>query len=57
MKGGFGGNGCVSMLQIWANDKAGPDGGDGGNGAHVILQVGLCLVHKYSLKNLTCIFF
>lgn len=35
---GKGGDGCSSFLRAFANDKAGPDGGDGGNGAHVIFQ-------------------
>lgn len=37
-QGGNGGNGCVSFLQAWCNEKAGPDGGDGGSGGHVIFQ-------------------
>lgn len=36
--GGKGGDGCVSFLHLWANEYAGPDGGDGGNGAHVIFK-------------------
>ncbi|XP_062142511.1 mitochondrial ribosome-associated GTPase 2 [Drosophila sulfurigaster albostrigata] len=36
--GGKGGDGCVSFLQLWCNERAGPDGGDGGNGAHIIFQ-------------------
>lgn len=26
------------MFSAWCNERAGPDGGDGGNGAHVVLQ-------------------
>lgn len=37
--GGKGGDGCVSFLRLWVNDSAGPDGGDGGSGGHVLLQV------------------
>ncbi|XP_066585902.1 mitochondrial ribosome-associated GTPase 2 isoform X2 [Prorops nasuta] len=37
--GGKGGDGNVSFLQLWANDRAGPDGGNGGNGAHVLFKV------------------
>lgn len=37
--GGKGGDGCISFLQLWANENAGPDGGHGGNGGHVILKV------------------
>ena len=33
---GRGGNGCISMLSLAARERAGPDGGDGGNGAHVV---------------------
>lgn len=36
--GGQGGDGCMSFLSLWANENAGPDGGDGGNGAHVVFQ-------------------
>jgi len=35
---GSGGDGCSSFLRLWCNDRAGPDGGDGGNGAHVVFQ-------------------
>lgn len=30
--GGSGGDGCISFMQLMSNEKAGPDGGDGGNG-------------------------
>lgn len=36
--GGKGGDGCISFLRLFANEFAGPDGGDGGNGAHVIFE-------------------
>jgi GTP1/OBG len=36
---GKGGDGLVSFAQLWANDKAGPDGGDGGHGADILFQV------------------
>lgn len=36
--GGKGGDGCISFLRLWCNENAGPDGGDGGNGGHIILQ-------------------
>ncbi|XP_075211750.1 mitochondrial ribosome-associated GTPase 2 [Lycorma delicatula] len=36
--GGKGGDGCISFLSLWANEFAGPDGGDGGSGGHIILQ-------------------
>ena len=35
---GKGGNGCLSFLQLPQNEWAGPDGGDGGNGAHVVFE-------------------
>ncbi|CAH1791867.1 unnamed protein product [Owenia fusiformis] len=38
LKGGKGGNGMMSFLSLFANEFAGPDGGDGGCGGHVILQ-------------------
>lgn len=35
----------VSFMRLYANEWAGPDGGDGGNGAHVIFKgiLKLCL--------------
>lgn len=39
VRGGKGGNGNVSFLQLWSNENAGPDGGDGGNGGHVLFMV------------------
>jgi len=38
VRGGNGGNGCMSFMSLFANEWAGPDGGDGGNGGHVIFQ-------------------
>ncbi|KAK3849338.1 hypothetical protein Pcinc_043908 [Petrolisthes cinctipes] len=36
--GGDGGNGCISFLSVFMKEFAGPDGADGGNGAHVIFK-------------------
>lgn len=36
--GGNGGDGCISFMSLFANENAGPDGADGGNGGHVVLQ-------------------
>ncbi|XP_045472521.1 mitochondrial ribosome-associated GTPase 2 isoform X1 [Harmonia axyridis] len=36
--GGKGGDGCISFLHLWCNEMAGPDGGDGGHGAHVMFK-------------------
>lgn len=41
---GNGGDGCISFLQIFANDRAGPDGGNGGNGGHVIFKVSFYVI-------------
>lgn len=38
VQGGKGGDGCISMLSLFANEFAGPDGGNGGNGGHVVLN-------------------
>lgn len=35
---GCGGTGCISFLHLFANANAGPDGGDGGCGGHVIFE-------------------
>ncbi|KAF5306637.1 hypothetical protein FQA39_LY08826 [Lamprigera yunnana] len=35
---GKGGDGCISFLHLWSNEFAGPDGGDGGNGGHIIFK-------------------
>lgn len=38
VKGGDGGNGCVSFERQLYIPKGGPDGGDGGRGGHVVLE-------------------
>ena len=35
---GNGGDGMICFLKLWCNPMAGPSGGDGGNGGHIILE-------------------
>ncbi|CAM1330207.1 MTG2 (predicted) [Pycnogonum litorale] len=37
-RAGSGGSGMLAFLRIFCNPKAGPSGGDGGNGGHVIFR-------------------
>ena len=37
-RSGHGGAGCKHFMRTKFNDQAGPDGGDGGRGAHIILR-------------------
>lgn len=53
-KSGKGGAGCVHFMRTKFNPKAGPDGGDGGRGGHVILKGNRnlwTLLHLRYLKN------
>ena len=38
VSGGKGGDGCMAFLRLFANEFAGPSGGNGGNGGHIILR-------------------
>nr|KAG5702886.1 hypothetical protein BaRGS_019105 [Batillaria attramentaria] len=38
VRGGSGGDGCMSFTSLYRKEFAGPDGGNGGNGGHVIFQ-------------------
>ncbi|XP_069169403.1 mitochondrial ribosome-associated GTPase 2 isoform X3 [Procambarus clarkii] len=38
IRGGDGGDGCISFLSLCRNEKAGPDGADGGNGGHIVFE-------------------
>lgn len=40
--GGKGGDGCISLLRLFGNEFAGPDGGDGGSGGHIVFHVSSC---------------
>ncbi|CAL8070161.1 unnamed protein product [Orchesella dallaii] len=44
--GGKGGDGSVAFSKLFANEFAGPDGGDGGNGGHVMFKA------SFSAKSL-----
>lgn len=37
-RGGNGGDGCIALLHIKNNEFAGPSGGDGGNGGHIVFK-------------------
>lgn len=38
VKGGKGGDGMICFLHLYGNENAGPSGGDGGNGGHIIFE-------------------
>lgn len=44
----------ISFLQLFANDRAGPDGGDGGNGGHLVLKADS---QVKSLSNVQALYF
>ncbi|OQR74364.1 putative GTP-binding protein 5-like [Tropilaelaps mercedesae] len=46
--GGNGGDGCIAFMHLFCNPNAGPSGGDGGNGGHVLLR---CDVSVKSLEH------
>ena len=43
---GNGGDGLVSFMRLKGNEFAGPDGGDGGNGAHILFK-GFLFIFQY----------
>lgn len=51
IKAGEGGNGKVSTSSVYANEFAGPDGGDGGNGAHILFRASKKLNSLSHLKT------
>lgn len=51
-QGGRGGDGCISMLSLFANEFAGPDGGNGGNGGHIVLAANSKIKSFNSMKKL-----
>ncbi|XP_075168360.1 mitochondrial ribosome-associated GTPase 2 [Haematobia irritans] len=49
--GGKGGDGCISFLQLWCNERAGPDGGDGGSGGHIMFEASSNVSNLYHVSN------
>uniref|UniRef100_A0A0K2TJW0 GTPbinding protein 5like [Aplysia californica] n=1 Tax=Lepeophtheirus salmonis TaxID=72036 RepID=A0A0K2TJW0_LEPSM len=49
--GGNGGDGCISTLSLFRNEFAGPDGGNGGYGGHVIFRAEDKLSSLNHVKN------
>jgi GTPase involved in cell partitioning and DNA repair len=41
LPGGSGDDGFIYFFRLLVNDKAGPAGGDGGNGGHVVSRLNL----------------
>ena len=51
LQGGRGGDGCASMRREKYVPRGGPDGGDGGNGASIILEARLGVNSLASFAN------
>lgn len=52
LRAGKGGDGLVSFMHLKGNEFAGPDGGDGGNGGHILFKGNLPrhkIYYKYKL--------
>nr|CAH0104739.1 unnamed protein product [Daphnia galeata] len=50
VKGGKGGDGCISLRRLCKNPLGGPDGGDGGSGGHVTFKA---TNNKTSLEHIS----
>ncbi|KAG1705079.1 Mitochondrial ribosome-associated GTPase 2 [Nymphon striatum] len=51
-RGGKGGDGMISFLSLFANQYAGPGGGDGGNGGHVVFKASYNVQSLWSVPSI-----